>query len=141
MKTLQRRLRDRFAAARMAVPFLQEVELGHAPKLPPSVTRLSLNQMAAFVADEVGQSEPTMSNGGIWAQSRPVVHLAVHPSHGDDDSNVGDHTTSAASSVMSALSNLDTGQLSFALFANSANVAWSAPGILARSVRCTAVMA
>ena len=77
MKTLQRRFRDRMVAARMAVPFLQEVELGHAPKLPPSVTRLSLNQMAAFVADEVGQSEPTNVKRRIWAPSRPVVHLAV----------------------------------------------------------------
>jgi hypothetical protein len=45
-----------------------------------------------------------------------------HLSHGDDDSNVGDHSTTAASSVVSALSNLDTGQPSFALFASSANV-------------------
>ena len=45
-------------AARMAVPFLQEVELGKRPKLPKSIKRLSLNEMAAFVAEEAGQSEP-----------------------------------------------------------------------------------
>ena len=36
-------------AARMAVPFLQEVELGKRPKLPKSIKRQSLNEMAAFV--------------------------------------------------------------------------------------------
>ena len=30
-------------AARMAVPFLQEVELGKRPKLPKSIKRQSLN--------------------------------------------------------------------------------------------------
>lgn len=39
-------------AARMAVSFLQEVELGKSksPKLPKSIKRQSLNEMAAFVA-------------------------------------------------------------------------------------------
>ena len=41
-------------AARMAVPFLQEVELGKRPKLPKSIKRQSLNEMAAFVAWEAG---------------------------------------------------------------------------------------
>jgi len=42
-----RSLRSRFA-----VPFLQQVEPGERPKLPKSIKRLSLNEMAAFVAEE-----------------------------------------------------------------------------------------
>jgi len=58
LRTLERRLRDRMIAARMAVPFLQQVEPGERPKLPKSIKRLSLNEMAAFVAEEAEQSEP-----------------------------------------------------------------------------------
>src|SRR5262245_29806454 len=46
-----------------------------------------------------------------------------------------------ASIVISAFSSLETGQPAFALPASSSNFAWSAPGILALSVRWTAVMA
>ena len=64
-------------AARMAVPFLQEVELGKRPKLPKSIKRQSLNEMAAFVAGEAGQSEPQMSKAGSGGRALRVVHLAV----------------------------------------------------------------
>ena len=50
-------------AARMAVPFLQEVELGKRPKLPKSTKRQSLNEMAAFVAGEAGQSDAALTAG------------------------------------------------------------------------------
>ena len=77
LKTLGRRLRDRMVAARMAVPFLQEVELGKKPKLPKSIKRLSLNEMAAFVAGEAEQSEPQNVESRIWRPSLGVIHLAV----------------------------------------------------------------
>src|ERR1700736_4823117 len=64
-------------AARMAVPFLQEVELGKRPKLPKSIKRQSLNEMAAFVAGEVGQSEPQNVESRVWRPS-----LARHSSGG-----------------------------------------------------------
>ena len=56
-------------AARMAVPFLQEVELGKRPKLPKSIKRQSLNEMAAFVAGE--------SKAGSGGRALRVIHLAV----------------------------------------------------------------
>jgi hypothetical protein len=51
---------------RIAVPFLQEVELGKRPKLPKSIKRQSLNEMAAFVAGEAGQSEPQNVESQVW---------------------------------------------------------------------------
>ncbi len=48
---------------------------------------------------------------------------------------------SVASRVIAAFSSFDTGQPAFALPASSWNVSSLAPGILALSVRCTAVMA
>jgi len=48
-------------AARMAVPFLQEVELGKRPKLPKSIKRQSLNEMAAFVAGKPDRASRRMS--------------------------------------------------------------------------------
>src|ERR1700730_1219707 len=76
LRTLEWRLRDRMAAARMAVPFLQEVELGKRPKLPKSIKRLSL-KMAAFVAGEAEQSEPQNVESRVWRPSLGVIHLAV----------------------------------------------------------------
>jgi hypothetical protein len=73
LRTLERRLRDRMIAARMAVPFLQEVEPGERPKLPKSIKWLSLNEMAAFVAEEAEQSEP--HNG---AHSDQASYAALH---------------------------------------------------------------
>jgi hypothetical protein len=77
LRTLERRLRDRMVAARMAVPFLQEVELGKRPKLPKSIKRLSLNEMAVFVAEEAEQSEPQNVESRVWRPSLRVIHLAV----------------------------------------------------------------
>src|ERR1700732_1378927 len=64
-------------AARIAVPFLQEVELGKRPKLPKSTKRQSLNEMAAFVAGGAGQSEPQNVESRVWRPS-----LARHSSGG-----------------------------------------------------------
>jgi hypothetical protein len=77
LRTLGRRLRDRMVAARMVVPFLQEVELGKKPKLPKSIKRLSLNEMAVFVAEEAEQSEPQNVESRVWRPSLRVIHLAV----------------------------------------------------------------
>jgi len=51
-----------------------------------------------------------------------------------------DHATSDASSVMLVLNSFETGQFALAFAASDWNVASSAPGTFAFSVRCTAVM-
>ena len=77
LKTLKRRMRDRMVAARMAIPFLQEVETGSPPPLPASIKRLSINAMAEFVLDDAGQSDPENVETRIWRPSLPVIHLAA----------------------------------------------------------------
>jgi hypothetical protein len=77
LRQLPRRLRDRMVAARMAIGFMQEVELGRIPKLPPGVKRLTLNEMAQLVLDDAHQSEPQNVETRIWRPSIPVLHLAT----------------------------------------------------------------
>jgi hypothetical protein len=77
LRTLERRLRDRMAAARMVIPFLLEAQTGLEPELPPDVKRLSLNQLAELVLSDVGQSESQNVKNRIWRPSVPVIHLAA----------------------------------------------------------------
>ncbi|MGA7325538.1 MAG: hypothetical protein WBX25_13875 [Rhodomicrobium sp.] len=76
-KLAGKRLGERLIAARMAIPFLQRSELGQAPTLPKAIKRLSLNEMAAFVLDDAGQSDAGNVERRHWAPSRPVIHLAA----------------------------------------------------------------
>jgi hypothetical protein len=76
LRQLKRRLRDRMVAARMAYPFLREVDTGEAPELPPSVKRLSINAMSELVLEDAGYNEPENVETRIWRPSRPVIHLA-----------------------------------------------------------------
>jgi hypothetical protein len=77
LKTLQRRLRDRMIAARMAIGFLKEAVTGEVPKLPAGINRMSLNQMAALVLDDADYTEPENIETQIWRPSLPVIHLAT----------------------------------------------------------------
>lgn len=72
-----KRLRERMIAGRMLIPFLQRAQLGRAFKLPPTVKRLSINQMAEFVLNDAGQSDVNNLKSRIWAPSRSVIHLAA----------------------------------------------------------------
>jgi hypothetical protein len=72
-----KRLGERLVAGRMAVPFLLAAELGRVPRLPRGVRRLSLNEMAAFVLNEAGLSDPNNLKRRIWRPSAPVIHLAA----------------------------------------------------------------
>ena len=76
LRQLERRLRHRMIAARMAYPFLQEAESGAVPALPPSVKRLSINAMAELVRGDAGYSDPENVETRIWRPSLPVIHLA-----------------------------------------------------------------
>jgi hypothetical protein len=72
-----RRLGERLVAGRMAIPFLQKAELGCQPRLPSAIKRLSVNQMAEFVLDDIGYADPNNVKRRVWAPSRPVIHLAA----------------------------------------------------------------
>ena len=77
VKFAARRLGERLVAARMVIPFLQRAEPGQTPALPETIKRLSLNEMAAFVLDDAGQSDAGNVKRRYWAPSRPVIHLAA----------------------------------------------------------------
>jgi hypothetical protein len=77
LRQIKRRLRDRMVAARMAYPFLHEVNFGEIPKLPPGVKRLSINAMSELVLEDAGQSDPVNVEARVWHPSLPVIHLAT----------------------------------------------------------------
>jgi hypothetical protein len=74
---VDKRVRERMVAGRMAIPYFRQAALGRLPPLPKDVQRLSLNQMAEFVLDDIGQAETGNVEQRIWAPSRPVIHLAT----------------------------------------------------------------
>jgi hypothetical protein len=77
LRTLQRRLRDRMIAARMAIAFLKEAVTGEVPKLPAGIKRISVKQMALLVLEDAGFTDPENVETRIWRPSLPVIHLAT----------------------------------------------------------------
>ena len=73
LRTLERRVRDRMIAGRMAIGFLKEAVTG---EIPPGLKRLSINELAQLVLDDVGYTEPENVETRIWRPSLPVIHLA-----------------------------------------------------------------
>lgn len=76
-RTLEGRLRHRISAGHMAIAFLMEAASGELPELPNGVTRLSINQMAAAMAEELGLSDAGNVESRIWRPSLPVLHLCA----------------------------------------------------------------
>jgi hypothetical protein len=74
---VEKRLGERMVAGRMAIAFLRRADSGATPPLPQGIKRLSLNEMAAFVAEDAGQLDPINVERRVWAPSRPVIHLAA----------------------------------------------------------------
>lgn len=77
LKQLKRRLRDRMLAAKMAIAFLQEVELGPAFQLPGNVKRMSIKQLSEILLEETAFMEIENIGTRIWRASLPVIHLAA----------------------------------------------------------------
>jgi hypothetical protein len=76
LRTLQRRLRDRMAAGRMAIGFLKEAVGGGVTELAAGPSRVSINQLARLVLDDSGQIDPENVETRIWRQSLPAIHIA-----------------------------------------------------------------
>ena len=64
-------------AGRMAIAFLRRADLVATSPLLQGIKRLSLNEMAAFVAEDAGQVDPINVERRVCAPSRPVIHLAA----------------------------------------------------------------
>jgi hypothetical protein len=55
LRTLERQVRDRVVAGRMAIGFLKEALTG---EVPPGIKRVSINELAQLVLNDVGYTEP-----------------------------------------------------------------------------------
>src|SRR5215813_166194 len=76
VRTLQRRLRDRMAAGRMAIGFLKAAVGSPAVGLPEGRSQPSINQMARLVLDDTGQTDLENVETRIWRPSLPAIHIA-----------------------------------------------------------------
>ena len=77
LKPLKRIMRQRMAAARMAIGFLQEVDMGTTPKLPDRMRNLSIAEASNLVLKDVGESDNRNVASRIWRPSLPVIHIAA----------------------------------------------------------------
>src|SRR4029077_18157865 len=75
LPTLERRMRDRMVAGRMAIAFLKEALPGHPLILPPGMKRLSINQLTELVLDDTQFTDSDNVETRIWRPSLPVIHL------------------------------------------------------------------
>jgi hypothetical protein len=75
LRTLERRMRHRMVAGRMAIAFLKEALPGHPLILPAGMKRLSINQLAELVLDHSQFTDPDNVETRIWRPSLPVIHL------------------------------------------------------------------
>ena len=73
LRTVERRLRDRMVAGRMAMGFLKEAVSGVGPAC---IKRLSINGVAELVLDDLSYTEPENVETRIWRPSLPVLHVA-----------------------------------------------------------------
>jgi len=73
----RRQLHHRMVAARMAMPLLREASEGKVPTLPKGMNRLSINELAGLVAEDVGQEDTHNIEARVWRPSLPVVHIAA----------------------------------------------------------------
>lgn len=99
IKTLGRRLRDRMVAAHIAMGFIQRAA-GQTPKLPPDVSRLSLNELTAYVSSQAGQSDPGNTESRVWRPSLPVIHLAAATAISINDAERGGHPRTSVGDIL-----------------------------------------
>jgi hypothetical protein len=74
LRTLERRLRDRMVAARMAIGLLKETLTSPVAERRVGGRR-SIKQMAELVLEDSGYTEPENVETRIWRPSLPVIHL------------------------------------------------------------------
>lgn len=72
-----KRLGERMVAGRMAIALFRKAVPGGLRTLPKDIQRPSVNQLAQYVAEDAGQTEPINVERRIWARSRPVIHIAA----------------------------------------------------------------
>ena len=61
----------------MSFGFIEHVITGVVPKLPPPMTRLSLNELSKLVQNQSNENDPENLEHRVWRKSRQVMHLAA----------------------------------------------------------------
>lgn len=73
---LESRLRKRFNAAHMIMPFLVAAATGREPNLA-GVERLNFAQLSRRTSEEIGEADAKNFYNRHWRSSVPVIHLAA----------------------------------------------------------------
>lgn len=91
---VDKRLRQRLVASRIAIPFLQQEESGKPPILPAGIKRLSINQLAEFVMEDAEQNDANNVERRYWTPRRPVNRFdglkIAHPAQPGAPENAAD---------------------------------------------------
>jgi hypothetical protein len=76
LKDVNRRMRDRLAAGRIVMPFLQKALTGELPMIGNAPMRPTVNKLAPFVLKDARVSDADNVKSRVWSPSRSVLHLA-----------------------------------------------------------------
>jgi hypothetical protein len=75
--TLKTRLRQRMVAAKIAIGLTHEELFRQPAKLPPSLTGLSIDQLATLVKREIYIDDTNNIEKLVWRKALPIIHLAI----------------------------------------------------------------
>jgi len=75
--SLQKRLKQRMVAAKMAIGLTHDELFGQPARLPPSLTGLSIDQLANLVGRETAIDDAENVEKLVWRKSLPIIHLAT----------------------------------------------------------------
>lgn len=76
LKDVNRRMRDRLAAGRIVMPFLQKALTGELPIIGKSPMKPTVNKLAPYVLKDPSISDIDNVKSRVWSPSRSVLHLA-----------------------------------------------------------------
>ena len=74
---IRRRWNGRMLAARASLGFFYEAIAGEPARLPPGMSRLSLNELSKLVGTQGNLGDPHNVEHRIWRKSLPVIHIAA----------------------------------------------------------------
>ncbi len=74
---LDKRLRQRMAAARAGIGKMHEQIFRIAAVLPPEMTALSIDQLCTLIRGDVSIDDRENIEKHVWRKSLPIVHLAM----------------------------------------------------------------
>jgi hypothetical protein len=74
---LKNRLKQRMAAARMAIGYWSEEIPGFEVRLPPAMIRPSVDQLSKLIRSDIHIDDAHNIEKLVWRPSLPIIHLAM----------------------------------------------------------------